>query len=33
LNVLLSFVEFEREMTSEQIRDKITASKAAAYPL
>lgn len=28
LNVLLSFAQFEREMTSERIRDKIAASKA-----
>src|SRR6202046_1612608 len=27
LNVLLSFVQFEREVTGEQIRDKIAASK------
>jgi site-specific DNA recombinase len=27
LNVLLSFAQFEREVTSERIRDKITASK------
>src|ERR1700760_4366550 len=27
LNVLLSFAEFEREVTSERIRDKIAASK------
>src|SRR3569623_2019685 len=27
LNVLLSFVQFEREVTSERIRDKIGASK------
>ena len=27
LNVLLSFVQFEREVTSERIRDKIAASK------
>ena len=27
LNVLLSFAQFEREVTSEQIRDKIAASK------
>ena len=28
LNVLLSFAQFEREVTGERIRDKITASKA-----
>src|ERR1700710_612870 len=27
LNVLLSFVQFEREVTGERIRDKIAASK------
>jgi len=27
LNVLLSFAQFEREITSERIRDKIAASK------
>ena len=27
LNVLLSFAQFEREMTAERIRDKIAASK------
>jgi site-specific DNA recombinase len=27
LNVLLSFVQFEREVASERIRDKIGASK------
>ena len=27
LNVLLSFTQFEREVTSERIRDKIAASK------
>ena len=27
LNVLLSFVQFEREVTTERIRDKIAASK------
>jgi DNA invertase Pin-like site-specific DNA recombinase len=34
LNVLLSFAQFEREVTSERIRDKIAASKrkAAAFP-
>ena len=39
LNVLLSFAQFEREVTSERIRDKIAASKrkglwvGAPYPL
>jgi len=39
LNVLLSFAQFEREVTSERIRDKIAASKrrdsglVAIYPL
>jgi DNA invertase Pin-like site-specific DNA recombinase len=28
LNVLLSFAQFEREITSERIRDKVAASKA-----
>ena len=27
LNVLLSFAQFEREVTGERIRDKIAASK------
>ncbi len=27
LNVLLSFAQFEREVTSKRIRDKIAASK------
>jgi site-specific DNA recombinase len=27
LNVLVSFAQFEREVTAERIRDKITASK------
>ena len=27
LNVLLSFAQFEREVTSERMRDKIAASK------
>jgi DNA invertase Pin-like site-specific DNA recombinase len=27
LNVLLSFAQFERELTGERIRDKIAASK------
>jgi DNA invertase Pin-like site-specific DNA recombinase len=30
LNVLLSFAQFEREVTSERIRDKIAASKMRA---
>jgi site-specific DNA recombinase len=30
LNVLLSFAQFEREVTSERIRDKIAASKRRA---
>src|SRR5258708_5704256 len=32
LNVLLSFAQFEREVTSERIRDKIAASKRNAAP-
>ena len=28
LNILLSFAQFEREVTAERIRDKIRASKA-----
>lgn len=28
LNVLLSFAQFEREVTGERIRDKIAASKS-----
>jgi len=28
LNVLLSFAQFEREVTSERIRDKIAAREA-----
>jgi site-specific DNA recombinase len=31
LNVLLSFAQFEREVTAERIRDKITASKRKGY--
>jgi site-specific DNA recombinase len=31
LNVLLSFAQFEREVTAERIRDKIAASKAKGY--
>ena len=27
LNVLLSFAQFERELSSERVRDKIAASK------
>jgi site-specific DNA recombinase len=27
VNVLLSFAQFEREVTSERIRDKISATK------
>ena len=30
LNVLLSFAQFEREVTGERIRDKIAASKRKA---
>jgi site-specific DNA recombinase len=33
LNVLLSFAQFEREVTSERIRDKIGASKRRAFGL
>ena len=38
LNVLLSFAQFEREVTGERIRDKIAASKKTrrrvlAYPV
>ena len=33
LNVLLSFAQFEREVTSERIRDKISASKRKGYTL
>jgi site-specific DNA recombinase len=29
LNVLLSFAQFEREVTPERIRDKIAASRCA----
>jgi site-specific DNA recombinase len=32
LNVLLSFAQFEREVTSERIRDKIAASKRKGLP-
>jgi site-specific DNA recombinase len=32
LNVLLSFAQFEREVTSERIRDKISASKRKGLP-
>ncbi|WP_291069669.1 recombinase family protein [Hyphomonas sp.] len=31
LNVLLSFAQFEREVTAERIRDKIAASKKKGY--
>ena len=31
LNVLLSFAQFEREVTGERIRDKIAASKRKLY--
>jgi site-specific DNA recombinase len=31
LNVLLSFAQFEREVTGERIRDKIAASRRKAY--
>jgi len=31
LNVLLSFAQFEREVTGERIRDKIAASKAQRH--
>ena len=30
LNVLLSFAQFEREVTAERIRDKIAASMSAS---
>jgi DNA invertase Pin-like site-specific DNA recombinase len=30
LNILLSFAQFEREITGERIRDKIAASKRTA---
>jgi DNA invertase Pin-like site-specific DNA recombinase len=33
LNVLLSFAQFEREVTGERIRDKIAASKAKPHRL
>ena len=33
LNVLLSFAQFERDVTSERIRDKISASKRKGIPL
>ena len=33
LNVLLSFAQFEREVTGERIRDKIAASKNGMPPL
>ena len=31
LNMLLSFAQFEREVTGERIRDKIAASKTVSY--
>ena len=31
LNILLSFAQFEREMTGERIRDKIAASRKKGY--
>ena len=31
LNVLLSFAQFEREVTGERIRDKVAASKAKGH--
>ena len=31
LNVLLSFAQFEREVTGERIRDKIAASKKKGF--
>jgi DNA invertase Pin-like site-specific DNA recombinase len=31
LNVLLSFAQFEREVTGERIRDKVAASKAEGH--
>ncbi len=31
LNVLLSFAQYERELTGERIRDKIAASKKLGY--
>jgi DNA invertase Pin-like site-specific DNA recombinase len=31
LNVLLSFAQFEREVTSERIRDKIAVSKRNSH--
>ncbi len=31
LNVLLSFAQFEREVTGERIRDKIAASKKKGH--
>ena len=33
LNVLLSFAQFEREVTGERIRDKIAASKKKVHPV
>lgn len=31
LNMLLSFAQFEREVTAERIRDKIAASKSRGF--
>jgi site-specific DNA recombinase len=31
LNVLLSFAQFEREVTGERIRDRIAASRTGAF--
>jgi site-specific DNA recombinase len=31
LNVLLSFAQFEREVTGERIRDKVAASRACGW--
>lgn len=31
LNVLLSFAQYERELTGERIRDKIAASEKLGY--
>jgi DNA invertase Pin-like site-specific DNA recombinase len=33
LNVLLSFAQFEREVTGERIRDKVAASKKKGVAL
>jgi hypothetical protein len=32
LNMLLSFAQFEREVTGERIRDKIDSASRAQYP-